>query len=402
MRRGIILAGLLLASGASAQIVTSAEDPAEIRSSLAQAQQQAVTARQRAEKLEASAATTRAAADKTAADTAALAARIQQAEAEIAAQEAGIRLIERQRADLRARLAAKQKPLVELTGALERLSRRPPVASLLRPGSVKDSVHSRALLETMLPQVQQRTAALRGDLALARRLQDQAQAATRRLQAEIRTLNARRQSLAQLETSQRLAARDANGSADREAERALALAEQARDLSGLIDGLEDAAALREKLAALPGPVMRPDRPSQGATAITPEASITPSPLSGFMLPVAGRLVSGFGDMARGTPARGITLQVRDGAQVVAPAAGRVAFADAYAGYDRIVIIDHAGGFTSLVTGLARISVRVGDTLVAGAPLGNAGRGIGKSGGPVLGFELRRAGKPVNPLDLLAR
>jgi len=160
--------------------------------------------------------------------------------------------------------------------------------------------------------------------------------------------------------------------------------------------------LREKLAALPGPVMRPDRPRDAVGLATPEVRVTPSPLSGFMLPVAGRLVSGFGDMAKGTPARGITLQVRDGAQVVAPAAGRVAFADAYAGYDRIVIIDHAGGFTSLVTGLARSAVRVGDTLMAGAPLGSAGRSGAGQGKPVLTFELRRGGKPVNPLDLLAR
>ena len=404
MRGWILLASLVLVSAASAQIVTTADDPAEIRRALTQAQLQASTARQRAEKLEASASSPRAAADKTAADTAAVAARIQQAEAEIAAQEAAIRLIERQRADLRARLAARQKPLVELTGALERLSRRPPVTSLLRPGSVRDTVHSRALLETMLPEVQKRTAALRGDLAQARRLQEQTRAATLNLKGEIRNLDSRRRQLAQLETNQRLAARDANGNADREAERALALAEKARDLSGLIDGLEEAAALREKLAALPGPVMRPDNAHTaggigggGMASASPEASVAPSPLPDFLLPVAGRLVTGFGDASKGTPARGITIQVRDGAQVVAPATGRVAFADSYAGYGQIVIIDHAGGFTSLVTGLARVTVRVGDSLVAGSPLGNAGRGK-----PLLGFELRRGGKPVNPLEPLGR
>jgi hypothetical protein len=37
--------------------------------------------------------------------------------------------------------------------------------------------------------------------------------------------------------------------------------------------------------------------------------------------VAGRLVSGFGDASRGSPARGIAMPVRGRAQVVAPAAG---------------------------------------------------------------------------------
>ena len=98
--------------------------------------------------------------------------------------------------------------------------------------------------------------------------------------------------------------------------------------------------------------------------------------------------------ARKTP-RGISLAPRGGAQAVAPAAGRVVFAGPYQGYGNIVIIEHAGGWTSLVTGLAQLDIRVGQSLVAGAPLGIAGPGR-----PVLGLELRRAGEPVNPLDQL--
>ena len=90
---------------------------------------------------------------------------------------------------------------------------------------------------------------------------------------------------------------------------------------------------------------------------------------------------------------GITLAPRPGAQVVAPAAGRVAFAGPYRGYGRIVIVEHEGRWTSLVTGLARVDVRVGDRLVAGAPLGVAGQGQ-----PRVSLELRRDNDPVNPLQ----
>jgi septal ring factor EnvC (AmiA/AmiB activator) len=89
---------------------------------------------------------------------------------------------------------------------------------------------------------------------------------------------------------------------------------------------------------------------------------------------------------------GLTLAPRPGAQVVAPAAGRVAFAAPYRGYGRIVIIEHAGGWTSLVTGLARTDVAVGERLVAGAPLG-----IAAQTRPAITLELRRGGEPVNPL-----
>ena len=70
----------------------------------------------------------------------------------------------------------------------------------------------------------------------------------------------------------------------------------------------------------------------------------------------------------------------------------MAFAGPYRGYGRIVIIEHTGGWTSLVTGLARSDVAVGDQLVAGAPLGIAGQAR-----PEITLELRRDGQPINPL-----
>jgi murein hydrolase activator len=75
----------------------------------------------------------------------------------------------------------------------------------------------------------------------------------------------------------------------------------------------------------------------------------------------------------------------------------VAFAGPYQGYGTIVIIEHGGGWTSLITGLTVIDTRVGRDVVAGSPLGLAGPGR-----PVLTFELRHAGTPVNPLEFLTR
>lgn len=393
MRAAVLLMAALLASAAGAQ---GLDDPAQTRRDLAAAQAQAGQARARAERLDHDAQQATAAADKAAKEAAALAARIQEAEAQIVADEARIRIIETQRRELRAQLAQRQKPLVELTGALQRLSRRPPLVALLRPGSLADSVHTRALLESMLPQVQRRTAALRSELARARALQEQAKAAEAALHGEIAALGTRRRDLGAMEARQRQAAREANGGASREAERALALAEKARDLGGLLDGLEQAAALRDRLAALPGPVLRPAAGQMvNEAAYAPSPSPTPTALPDFLLPVTGRLVSGFGDASRGTAARGITLTVRAQAQVVAPSGGRIAFAGPFAGYGQIIIIDHPGGFTSLITGLERISAQVGDNVVAGSPLGAAG-----GGRPQITLELRRDGRPVNPLDQL--
>jgi len=389
----LLLPVLVLAPGA---VAPSPDSPAQTRAALRAALAESRAAQARSALLAREAASARDAAEKTARDAAALAARIQQAEAAIAVAEARLALATRERALLREQLGREQQPVVHLTAALQQFSRRPLALSVLRPGSVQDAVYLRAMLDSAVPQIQARTAGLRSRLARSRQLREEALAAARDLRAEQSRLAARRTELAALETEQRLASRAASGSANREAERALALAEQARDLDALVGELDRAGSLRARLAALPGPLLRPARPEEARLATledlpSPEPSAT-APPGRYLLPVTGRTVLGFGARQGSGASSGVTLAPRPGAQVVAPASGRVAFAGPYRGYGRIVIIEHAGGWTSLVTGLARSDVAVGEQLVAGAPLG-----IAPQDRPEITLELRRAGEPVNPL-----
>jgi septal ring factor EnvC (AmiA/AmiB activator) len=381
-----------------AQRAASYSNVDETRIALARALAEEKAARQRATVLEQRAARTTEAAERTAREAAALAARIQHSEVEIAAGEARLALIDRQRGILRTRLASKQKPVVRLTAALQNLSRRPLALSVLQPGSLKDTVHLRAVLASTVPQVEQRTADLRGEIARSRALEQQARAVLDGLKASEGQWAERRQQLAVLEARQRLASREASGVAARESDRALALAEDAQDLDGLVDRLEQASAIRKKLAALPGPIIRPARPAESRVIadMEPPPAFADAAPADYQLPVIGRIVSGFGAVSQaGLRNEGISLAPRALAQVVAPAGGRVAFAGAYRGYNRIVIIEHDGGWTSLVTGLARVDVRVGETLVPGTPLGVAGPGR-----PVVTLELRHGTVPVNPLEYL--
>ena len=393
-----VLTAALLASAASGQRGLAAAGPAETRAALREALAEGRAAETRSQMLERAAASATDAAERTAREAAALAARVQQAEAGIAAAEARLAIATREQAVLREELGREQQPVVHLTAALQQFSRRPVALSVLRPGSIDEAVYLRAMLDSAVPQIQARTAGLRVRLAQRRRLREEALAATQSLRAEEARLTERQQALAALESRQRLASREAGGAAAREAERALALAEQARDLDALVGELDRAGETRARLAALPGPVMRPARPEEARLASLPEpalqeaaASAPPAP---YLLPVTGRTITGFGArQGSGTgTSTGLTLAPRPGAQVVAPAAGRVAFAGPYRGYGRIVIVEHRGGWTSLVTGLARADVAVGEQLVAGAPLGIAGQS-----GPSVTLELRRDGEPVNPL-----
>ncbi len=359
-------------------------------------------AQKRGDALEEAARRATAAADRTASEAAAVAARIQQSEAEIALSQARVAAINRQRAALRLRIAARQEPVVRLTAALQLMARRPLVFSLMRADSLRDTVYLRAVLETMQPEVQRRTAGLRTEIVRGRQLQDRAQAAAVQLKASERALNVRRQQLAAVESRQRIASRSAQGIASREADRALALAENTRDIAGLMEQLRADGTLRSQLAALPGPVPRPDRP--GSMLVVDEAAPLRGPSLGlaWILPVSGRIVAGFGDAGGpgsggGPRSMGVTLAPAASAQIVAPAAGRVAFAGDYRGYGRIIILDHEGGWTSLITNLGRLDVGVAARVVQGSPLGLAGPGR-----PTVTVELRKDGSPVNPLAFIGR
>jgi septal ring factor EnvC (AmiA/AmiB activator) len=395
------VAAVLAVPQPQAAPATALTAPDEAEAALARATRESREAETRAARLTAEAEAATEAAERTAREAAALAARIQQAEAEIDAARARLAIAQKARAGVTARLAAKQEPSVRLTAALQTVARRPLALAALQPGSLKDVVHVRAVLDSAVPQIAARSASLKAELDRGRALERQAALAVEQLRGSESALRDRRSQLAALESQQRLASRTARGAALREAERALALAEEARDLDGLVDKLGEVAALRQELAALPGPVLRP---ADLAAALPPETAPAPAdtaaggngPPRDFQLPVQGRTLVGFGARRdSGIASTGLTLAPAKDAQVVAPARGRVAFAGAYRGFGRIVIIEHAGGWTSLVTGLAQVDVAVGDSVITGSPLGRASGGAD----PVT-IELRRGGEPVNPLQYI--
>ncbi|WBY16988.1 peptidoglycan DD-metalloendopeptidase family protein [Erythrobacteraceae bacterium WH01K] len=404
---GALGAAMLVAVPVTGQQDSALDDPESTRAAMQRAEAEAKRARQRGAQLEEEAAKATAKAEKTAQEAAALAARIQEAEAGIVAAESRLSLIQAARRKLDRQLAQRREPLVRLTAALQNFARRPLAVSALKPGSLRETVYLRALLDSTVPQVRQRTAALRGSIERGQALAREADQAIVTLREQETVLGGRQRELAALESRQRIVSRQASGAAAREAERALALSEEARDLSGLVRELSSAAELREELAALPGPVLRPFGDNAAVAAQTPDA--TPSATASasnatagrgrlapvdLQLPVAGRTVAGFGSVTpSGIRSEGVTIVPRGGAQVIAPAAGRVAFAGPYRGFGRIVILEHGGGWTSLVTGLARSDVDVGEELVAGAPLGVAG-----VEDPEVTLELRRGQRAVNPLD----
>ncbi len=357
---------------------------------LAVAQRLAARAAQQAARLEVQADREGDAAEALQLKAAALAARIQASEAQIMAAEAQLVVIRKKREAARARLAERQRPAIRLVAALQMLGRRPLSLVLIQPQSRRDVVHAQIMLAAIAPEIRRRTAALHQDIEEKRDLEGRFEIASQGLAARQRQLKGQRHQLLRLEAAHRTAQMSLAAGAAAEADRSRALGEEARDLRALVDQLGIEAARQAELAQLPGPVLRPLFPALVAAPPIVPPPRRPSRLA-YRLPVPGILMTGFGELeASGARSRGLTLRVPSGAQVVAPARGRVAFAGPFRGYGQIVIIDHGDGWTSLITQLEALDVRVGQRLIAGSPMGRA-----RSRQPAVTVELRHAGQPVD-------
>lgn len=314
-------------------------------------------------------------------------ARIAAAEAKITAAEARVRIVDAERRARRARLAAEERPTAMLVAGLQTLARRPPGLALVQPGTLDDLVRTRALFASMMPAIAARTRDLRAALAAATRSERQAAEAARALRASQAGLDVERRRLAALEAAGLRERQTYVDAALGEGDRVLALGEDARAIVSQSRQRRDDAAVAAALARLPGPTLRP-----GTGIPAPRLARRPR----YLLPVEGQLLIGAGEIsAAGVHARGVTLATAAGAQVVAPAAGRVVFAAPFRSYGGIVIIDHGGGWTTLVTHLATLDVLPGSTVARGALLGSAA-----ASRPEITVELRRGGRPVPITPLL--
>jgi septal ring factor EnvC (AmiA/AmiB activator) len=388
MRRFALPVLLAVALGAGIAFAQAQSGGSEA-DALVSAKQEAQQARRRSELLERQAQRATGEAARARAEAAAIASRIHAAEADITAAEARIRLIENLRREQRARLAEKQAPLIRLTAALQTMARRPSALALVQPGSVDDIVHVRSLLASTLPVIRARTAALRAEVDRGNRLRGQAEIAYAALTAGREDLRKRRVALAQLEQRQRARSESLMASAITESDRALALGEEARELAELAGTRAFQDRLRARLAQLPGPALRPGTPASQPA----QGNAAPR----YVLPVSGRLVTGMGEISdAGVHARGLTFETSGGAEIVAPAKGRIVYAGRFRGYGNILIVDHGGGWSTTITNLASTLVKTGDSVSMRQPVGRAGPREAR-----VMVELRRNGRPFPIAPLIA-
>lgn len=100
-------------------------------------------------------------------------------------------------------------------------------------------------------------------------------------------------------------------------------------------------------------------------------------------------------------AKGIDITAARGSDILAAANGRVVYAGSgLIGYGKLVIIKNSDDFLSAYADNDDILVKEGEAVRAGQRI--ATMGVSRENQPLLHFEIRYNGKPVDPLGYLPR
>ncbi|MGA8048616.1 MAG: peptidoglycan DD-metalloendopeptidase family protein [Burkholderiales bacterium] len=190
------------------------------------------------------------------------------------------------------------------------------------------------------------------------------------------------------------------------APKALRLPYSSANLAMLSKGVQSqpAAALPAQ-RTVPAPAPAPAPASAPKPEAKPEAKLDTKPPSGpadpdargigFIWPARGQLLEGYSEANN----KGVDIGGRLGDPVFASAAGRVTYTGTgIRGYGKLIVIKHANGFNSVYAHNKTILVKEGQNVTRGQRIAELGESDADK--PKLHFEIRKAGKPVDPLRYL--
>ena len=284
-------------------------------------------------------------------------------------------------------LKTQQNHLSALIIAELSLSHTPPEAMLMMPGDPIDIVKAARALSITSESIRQEAQSLSLQLVELQKLKAKVTEHRNQMAALQANLDKQHRELVS-QVAERTALQNKLSKQQKQAEIDLAhLAKKASDLRDLISGIEKEEDERENAEVKhPKPMSR-------------EYLRSFTQAKGHMrAPAAGQLVQKFGSSeGRNTTSKGFTIATRARAQVVAPYDGEVVFTGPFLNYGRMIILRHSDDFHTLLAGLVKIDVKVGQFLLEGEPIGAMGEGdSGNAGEHKLYIELRKNNQPVDP------
>ena len=374
------------------------------------------------------------------------AAEAQDLEAHVSALEANLAALEIERGEKQNALIRRRGELTHTLAALQRISRTPPDLLIFMPASIQEISHARLVLGAVAGELDARADVLGDQLLALARIGEEITAQRSLIDIEAERLEAQRSHLGTL-LARKTQIYDRTEAQQSEAEALVAdLAAEAGTMQELLDRLvnqdERNKALRRRAQAealekatevavvavpvqtepvenAPAPDPAPEAvvtlaeqtapddeelndsdESQQIVALAPLRPPVSAARGSFAIPARGLMVSRFDETtALGLTTKGIVIETRASAQIVAPYDGRIAFAGSFREYGLLLIIDHGEGYHTLLAGMGRIDVLLDQRVLAGEPVGVMVAIAGDK--PHLYVELRSDGQPINPLPWLA-
>ena len=355
--------------------------------------------------------------------------RVQTSEAKLSETEAKLGELTEQVTVIRTSIDERRVAIVKMLSAMQRIGRTPPPAIVTRRDDALAVVRGAMLLAEVFPELKYQADNLSAELEGLVRLEDGIRTQRDEQKHEADQLAAERVRLDKLLEEKKSKQAQSEVELTQLKQSAEQLATEVTTLNDLIDNLDvriakaevaqyDAEIAAEKAlrARLQQEVMATPA-NENVIEIKPESTqvafASPDRLKPAMpfeqakgtlrLPAQGRQMHRFGDQdAAGATLQGLSLRTRKEARITAPSDGWVVYAGPFRSYGQLLIINAGGGYHTLLAGMSRIDVSLGQFVLAGEPIAVMGDPAGprssgqNSSGPVLYVEFRKDGRPVDP------
>ena len=156
--------------------------------------------------------------------------------------------------------------------------------------------------------------------------------------------------------------------------------------------------------AAPGKATPAPKPKAASKTPRPPPPAIPSPPpssgKGFLWPVRGKVVSGFGPKAKGLHNDGVNIAAPRGTPVLAAENGVIAYAgNELRGFGNLLLVKHDNGWITAYAHTQDLTVKRGDRVKKGQVIAHVGS-TGNVSTPQLHFELRRGKNAVDPVKYL--
>ena len=325
------------------------------------------------------------------------ASRVQRYEENLTQLEQRLAELQKQQRGLQTAIDRRGEQMVTVIAALQRLAWRPTEALIAQPTPPSDTVRSAILLRTAVPAIEASARELKHDLDRLSSLRAQVKGQKDRITAVASDLSHTHDEMKALFSDKAALQQQTEQASEDAMARMQTLTRKASDLKDLIARLEAERARQRKEA-------RKQAALQRTAKLRPQVSSPAQAPRGFgnargklPLPAVGEITQKYGQLTQaGIHAKAITIATRSRAQIITPSDGVVLFAGPFRGYGRLLIIEYGDGYHILLAGMERIDAAVGQSLLAGEPVGV----MTDTNAPELYVELRHEGQPINPLPWL--